>query len=365
MRTGKFLGLVSTMPDKRTVDELSIEELEKILAIKKREARQANLQRMKRSGRVIENTPPQPPKPADEGLPEFINKALSNPALNTDEQAMIPPEKAKSAPGLPQFVDQDDLRKLRKRKNSDDNGIWRRFVDRSLLLVEVAAVIGLIVVGFTMLEGINTLQRETASAQSRADEQLRAAIPTIEATPTLRLANIVLPSGHTPPTEAGSEFNYDEVPANLRSFVREQMFPTEIQRPPITPQTARRIIIPDINVDATIVQGVDWEALRLGVGQLPNEVTPASSEGNVVLAAHNDIYGEIFRYLDELEPGMQFQIQTESQIHTYMITGWDIVEPNQVEVMENVPGKATATLISCYPYQVNDKRYIVYAERVD
>src|SRR5262245_16562940 len=46
---------LSTIPmrDKRPVDELSIEELERILAIKKREERQRRMQRMQRDGRVL------------------------------------------------------------------------------------------------------------------------------------------------------------------------------------------------------------------------------------------------------------------------------------------------------------------------
>ena len=41
------------MRDKRPVDELSIEELEKILTVRKREEREKRLDRMKRSGRVV------------------------------------------------------------------------------------------------------------------------------------------------------------------------------------------------------------------------------------------------------------------------------------------------------------------------
>src|SRR4051812_22022851 len=41
------------MRDKRPVDELSIEELEKILAIRKREEREKRLDRMKRAGRMV------------------------------------------------------------------------------------------------------------------------------------------------------------------------------------------------------------------------------------------------------------------------------------------------------------------------
>ncbi|MBZ0277470.1 MAG: hypothetical protein K8I60_15095, partial [Anaerolineae bacterium] len=56
------------MRDKRPVDELSVEELERILAIRKREERQNKLQRMKRAGRVIE---PETPPPLPASLPEI------------------------------------------------------------------------------------------------------------------------------------------------------------------------------------------------------------------------------------------------------------------------------------------------------
>jgi len=45
------------------------------------------------------------------------------------------------------------------------------------------------------------------------------------------------------------------------------------------------------------------------------------------------------------------------------VTETRIVAPTEVSVMDNVPGKATATLITCHPYGVNTQRYIVFAER--
>ena len=42
------------MRDKRTVEELSIEELERALTIKRREERQKKMERMKRAGRVVD-----------------------------------------------------------------------------------------------------------------------------------------------------------------------------------------------------------------------------------------------------------------------------------------------------------------------
>ena len=61
-------------------------------------------------------------------------------------------------------------------------------MDRVLLLIEAAAVLGLVALGVTMLQSIGTLQDETARAQLNADAQIRASIPTIVPTPVLQLA---------------------------------------------------------------------------------------------------------------------------------------------------------------------------------
>lgn len=352
------------MPDKRTVDELSIEELERILAIKKREVRQKQLRRMRNNGRVVGV---EPPTASVKSTPPAAKNATSDPTGLPAQTIDLPANAVQQRAITPQFEDDVEHRSYAKVKNSEDTHIWRRFIDRSLLLLEVAAVLGLVALGVVLFQNINLLERETAEAQSRADEQIRAGIPTIAPTPQLRLVDVVLPGGHTPPDPAGGggQFNFEEIPEHLRAQFYEQVYlPPDVARAPVTDDTPRRIIIPDIDVDHVIVQGVDWEALKNGVGQLPNGITPKTPNGNLVLAAHNDIYGEIFRHLDQLEPGMEFQIQTATQIFTYRITGSDVVTPDAVHVMES-RGYAAATLISCYPYRDNSKRIIIFAERVD
>jgi sortase A len=83
--------------------------------------------------------------------------------------------------------------------------------------------------------------------------------------------------------------------------------------------------------------------------------------GNLVLSAHNDIFGEIFRRLDELQPGDELQIYTASQIFTYVVTGTRIVAPTEVSILapKDYP---SVTLISCYPYLVDNKRIAVFAD---
>ncbi len=336
------------MRDKRPVDELSIEELERILAIRKREDRQKRLKRMGHAGRVIETQPPKPPPK----LPPPSSKPTSSAATAQRDNS-------------PRFEDDVDSADYAAKSGTGKDEIWRTFVNRALLAVEVLAVVGLIYLGLNMVGVIGRLEEETASAQSQAEEIRREGIPTLEPTPQLRLSEIVLPGGHTPPTEpGGGQFNYAEIPAHLLPLVQEQLAQPVIERPPITSETALRLIIPRINVDHTIIQGVDEEALRQGIGQLQNGVNPSDDEGNLVLSAHNDVYSEIFRHLDELEAGDQFQIQTQTQIFTYTVTGWEVVGPLDVHVLDN-RGGATATLISCYPYQVDNRRIIVFAYRDD
>jgi LPXTG-site transpeptidase (sortase) family protein len=121
----------------------------------------------------------------------------------------------------------------------------------------------------------------------------------------------------------------------------------------------RRMIIPAINVDAPVVQGVGWEQLKKGIGQVPGTTLPGQVS-NSVYAAHNDIYGEIFRYLDRLKPGDEVRLYTASREFRYIVREWRIVEPIEVGVMDPTP-TATLTLISCYPYLVDTQRIIVFA----
>jgi sortase A len=332
------------MRDKRTVDELSIEELERILAIKKREARQSRLDRMRGSGRVIEAQPRSTPAPSLPPLEELLNDPYP-----TFEEPRIAARK----PNEP-------------RRKRGETSAWQRFVDRSLLVIEVAAVVGLVGIGIVLVSGIFTLQEQTAEAQRSAQEIIRASIPTLAPTPTLNLADIVLPGGHTPPIgPEGAQFNFEEIPVNLRAQFRDQIFlPPNISRPAPQPETPLRVIIPDLNIDEPIVQGTDWEALKLGVGQHLNDATPAQRGSNIVLAAHNDIYGKIFQHIDQLRAGSIIRIQTQTRMYEFVVTGSEVVRPNEVRVMEP-RGYTAVTLISCYPYQVNTHRYIVYAQLND
>jgi sortase A len=210
----------------------------------------------------------------------------------------------------------------------------RRVMDRMLLGVEVLAVMGLVGILISGLGILRDLNKEVASALIQ--ETL---------TPTPLVMAVVLPSGHTPPDAQGNTRpNLDEIPAHLQPMVQS---------------LAIRIQIPSITIDAPVVQGDGWEQLKKGVGQnLASSVNPGQN-GNIVLSAHNDVYGELFRYLDKLAPGDEVILYTQQRQYVYVVDRTAIVEPTAVEVMAST-GSPTVTLISCYPYLKDKQRIVVF-----
>ncbi len=222
-----------------------------------------------------------------------------------------------------------------------------RRIDVILLIIEILAVIGIIFL----------LGRGSSILRNLNDEAARAfAVPTV--TPTALIQAVVLPGGHTAPDAVGNaSFNENEIPEHLRGLVSVQAAASV----PVDNDTGRiiRVGVPAIGVDAPVVQGDDWEALKTGVGLNASSGIPGKP-GNVILSGHNDIFGQVFRELDRLVPGDEILLLTEKNAYTYIVTGTQIVQPSQVEVMRQTED-STLTLISCYPYLVDTQRIVVSA----
>jgi sortase A len=302
--------------DRRPADELSIEELEALLARKRLEARQERVSKFRRTGRAMRlREEPAPVSRVD------------------DFRAVAEGAGADGAADEPAGT-------ARGRK--------RALFNRGLLAIEVTAALGLVFVLFSGVDALQTLNEEAAQG-------LRGSTPE----PTPLITAVVLPSGHTPPgSPGGAQPNEAEIPENLRPIV--QSLPV-IPIPTSGPEHARSIFLPAIwQAAAPVVQGDGWEQLRRGVGQHIGSGNPGEP-GNVVLSAHNDIYGQLFRDLDQLEPGDEIILSTATGDFTYRVTEWRIVEPTEVDVMLPTV-RPTVTLISCYPYLVDTQRIVVFGE---
>lgn len=291
----------------RSPRDLSIDELRWLLVEKRRHARQARLEQYRRNGRIV---------------PLASNQV--NPSLES-WQSEIQADSAEQSRGP---------------------SVGKRILDGFLLLIEIGAVIGFVYVLYSGMNVLKELNREVVSVITQ---------PTL--TPTPLIKTVILPSGHTPPNSpGGARFNEGEIPEHLRPLVQSLL---EARLPTPSPAQAVRLQVPAIKVDAPIVQGDGWDQLKKGVGQHPGTVNPGD-KGNLVLSAHNDIFGEIFRDLDRLNPGDLVIVFTNQRSYTYIVIETKLVEPTAVEVLDQTV-QPTVTLISCYPYLKDNKRIIVTA----
>ena len=299
------------MVDKRP-EELTVEELRRLLLDKRRVNRHDRLESFRRTGRVISI------------MPDSDSELEVGRVVDTLEAETASPEPFAGSQKRP----------------------GNRWTDNLLLGVEVLAVVVLIGLVFNGLSILRTLNQETA-----------AAIHPPTGVPTALITAVVLPSGHTPPNSAqGAQPNDAEIPEHLRALVPAL---ENVPVPTASAQQGVRIQIPAISVDAPIVQGDGWEQLKKGVAQHLGTPNPGEN-GNVVFSAHNDIFGEIFRHLDKLQPGDVVILYTSARQFNYVITATQIVEPTRVDVMAS-SSNATVTLISCYPYLIDKQRIVVSA----
>jgi len=300
------------MSRKKTLQDLSVEELRWLLVEKRRAARQERIERYRRSGRAVALT-------SEPDTPMLENLRVAN---------------------LNEFDDLEDTTTPGKPPRR------RHILDGFLLVVEIGAVLGFLFVIFNGVSLMRELNQEVVSALEQ---------PTFSPTPLIMA--VVLPSGHIPPSAAGgARPNEAEIPEHLKPLVQSLASATA---PTPGPQQAVRIQIPSIGVDAPVVQGDGWEQLKKGVGQHIGTADPGQ-DGNTVLSAHNDIFGEIFRDLDQMKIGDQVVLFTNQRTYTYLVVDSKIVEPTEVEVMAPT-AQPTVTLISCYPYLVDNKRIVVIA----
>jgi sortase A len=295
------------MAKRRSINDLSVAELRRLLVEKQRKEREERLNHFRQTGRVVKFT------------------SASAPVENSATEEEI-------------FLDDTTSEKPKKARGK---------FDRFLLGVEILTVVGL---AFILLNGANVLRnlnREVASSITQ---------PTLA--PTALISAVILPSGHTPPNSPeGVQPNDAEIPEHLRPLVQSL---ANLPIPTAGPEQAVRIQIPSIDVDASVVQGDSWEQLKKGVGQHAGSANPGEA-GNVILSAHNDVFGEIFRNLDRLQPGDEIILFTNLQSYTYIVDQTLIVEPTQVEVLSPTHD-GVVTLISCYPYLVDNKRIVVIAK---
>jgi sortase A len=113
-------------------------------------------------------------------------------------------------------------------------------------------------------------------------------------------------------------------------------------------------------VDAPVVEGDGWEELKKGAGHRLGSANPGEV-GNCIISGHNDIFGEVFRRLGDLEPGDEIIVYAGTLPYRYIVKEKLIVRPSEMSVIAHTTNPVL-TLITCYPYLIDTHRLVVIAE---
>ncbi|RLC65933.1 MAG: hypothetical protein DRI48_05890 [Chloroflexi bacterium] len=163
------------MKDRRPVDELSVEELEEILRVRKREARLERLRSMDKdteSGR-LDPLAPKPVEPRPTPLPTDYRRFQDVGATAQFRPRTVEDESRKTAEG-------------EKAERQPRRVRWDWVRDKSLLVIELAVLAALVVVLLSLRETLQEVNREASQAQ----QARLSVLPTPTATP---LIAVVLP----------------------------------------------------------------------------------------------------------------------------------------------------------------------------
>ena len=104
-----------------------------------------------------------------------------------------------------------------------------------------------------------------------------------------------------------------------------------------------RLVIPALDLDEVVVEGVEESQLVAGPGHLPGSAHPGDA-GNAIISAHRDRH---FRDLDKLAVGDTIVTQTRHERVVWRVVGRRVVTA-AAPVLRSTP-HAQLTLTTCWP----------------
>jgi sortase A len=119
-----------------------------------------------------------------------------------------------------------------------------------------------------------------------------------------------------------------------------------------------RVRIPRIDLDTVLVEGTDTGTLQRGPGHYPETAVPGQGR-TIGIAGHRTTYLAPFRDIDELEEGDEVIVEMPYATFTYEIDRIDIVEPIDVQIVEDA-GYERVVLTACHPLYSDAQRYAVF-----
>ena len=128
-----------------------------------------------------------------------------------------------------------------------------------------------------------------------------------------------------------------------------------------------RLVIPSIGVDMPILEGPTEKVLdRGGIWHLPDTSGPDRG-GNTVLSGHRWQYlppsSTTLYLLDKVNVGEPAIIYWQGQEYDYRISGRDVIDPDQVEILNNTT-EPRLTIFTCTPLFSTKQRLVIYGELI-
>jgi LPXTG-site transpeptidase (sortase) family protein len=123
-----------------------------------------------------------------------------------------------------------------------------------------------------------------------------------------------------------------------------------------------------VEIKAPIVEGIDDEALKKGIGHHPDSVWP-DQKGNVVLAGHNfdldaeNPYGQVFISLRLVDVGDEVEITYQGKKYIYQVFKKETVSPKDESLFGQMDDWIL-TFYTCDPPYTDWKRLVFQAKLV-
>ena len=127
---------------------------------------------------------------------------------------------------------------------------------------------------------------------------------------------------------------------------------------------------PRLGIDLPIRHGTSQATLDAGAGHLYGTSLPAGGENtHTVISAHSGLADRLMfdrlRGLGgEARKGDVFYLVTAGHTLAYRVVDISVVDPSDFSKLRIVDGRDLATLLTCTPYGINDKRLLVTGKRV-
>jgi len=127
------------------------------------------------------------------------------------------------------------------------------------------------------------------------------------------------------------------------------------------------LIIPVINVDLPIYDGLEENNLEKGVVHLDNTSYPTGQNNtHCVLAGHSGLTrAKILDDLDKVNIEDEFQIEYMGDITYYQVADIKIVLPYETESLQIIDDETLVTLVTCTPKGINTHRLVVTGRKIE